>query len=286
MYSIVGICNSGVDVVCYSDNRGDALSKLYNLKDRFNLSNLIIKEYDFESNPWNEQVRQIRNNVPDLYKNPEHPYYSLCPEVYWLKFTLLDKELELDTNTFWIDAGLSTRGLFPDYACSYSTTPGWKEYFPNQDFKTVEHMLYYFDKAFTPEKAADINKFANGKIVNFVRRSTTNYITSEFTDHIGEDLSSYPNFDYHFPIAGFFGGDPILLKQYIEDFFEVLSRALDNNTNFLFFEEVIMWYIYTKDVTKEKFAIFYFDTFYHEDWGENYNPTQVPISRFFLEPLT
>ena len=46
---LVGICSSGIEVVCYTDNKDGGYQELLDLKDKFNLTNLIIKDFPIEN---------------------------------------------------------------------------------------------------------------------------------------------------------------------------------------------------------------------------------------------
>lgn len=274
-YSIASICSTGVEVVCYTDDRGNSFNELQDIKDKFNLDNLVIKRFNLEDNPWQDRIYDIRvNKSPEYYNNPSIHYYRVSPQIYYLKWIFLKYEIEPDSNLYWIDAGLSHNGLFPKQASSYYELPGYDDGFPEEFYPNIEHRYYMFDKIFNSELVDKINTFSENKIVNLTRVGTSDNNMHLFSEKIG-DTSQLGHSLY--PVGGFFGGNSSLIEKYANDFFDVVDRVLLND-DYICSEQEIMWYLNSKN--KDSFKNFEFNTFYHENWN-SYNQGDISFYHFF-----
>lgn len=274
-YSLATISNMG-EIVCYTDPGDKGYNQLVELKEKYDLKNLTIKIYDIKDNPYQERVYNIRTSKADRYNNPEAVgHYARPTVIYWLKFLFLEMELEPDTQLYWIDSGLSHSGLFPSYANKYSIEPEFATFYGNA-YMANEYKVYHYDKAFTPEVLDKINNYAGDKIVNLCR-STSDDNPFEFNTFLNVDIE----YDNIFPAGGFFGGQSALLSQYITKFKEIVEQVLSANE--VSSDQAIMAYI---NITNRSwFKNWQYDTFYHEDWSNIFQPGQVSFSHFFLKPL-
>ena len=279
-YSIASICNMGVDVICYTDERERGLSDLLELKERFNLTNLTIKVHNLENNPWHERVYDLKiNKHPEIYNNPNNFRYRHSSEMYWSKFMFLQNELESDINLYWIDGGLSHNGLFPMEASSYSDDPDYAKQYPGQVYSEIEYRYYYYDRAFNPETLARINAYQDDKIINICRYGITDNNMHLFSEKI-KDMSQLGTI--HYPVGGFFGGNSNLIQEYVNTTFEVVEKVLDSG-DYVCTDQEVMWYV--NSIKPQLFKNYSFDTFYHEDWKEVFQSGQVSLSHFFRKPL-
>lgn len=274
-YSLATICNMG-EIICYTDPENGGYNQLVRLKEEYDLKNLTIKVFNINDNPYQDRVYKIRTDKADIYNNPKAVgYYTRPTVIYWMKFLFLEMEYEPNTQLYWIDSGLSHSGLFPSYANKYSTEPEFAALYSN-DYMVNEYKVYHYDKAFTPDVLDKINNYAENKIINLYR-ATSDDNPSEFIKKLGVDV----NFDDIHPIAGFFGGESNLMLQYIDKCKELVEQILLRNE--ICSEQSIMACI--NATNREWFKNFYFDTFYHEDWTNIFQPGQISFSHFFLKPL-
>jgi len=281
-YSLVSICNTKLDVICYTDERGNGLNDLLEIKEKFNLTNLTIKIHNLEDNQWHNRVYDIRvNKNPDVYNDSTNidAYVHRSPDMYWSKFLFLNKEMEPDINLYWIDCGLSHPGLFPKEASSYSNEEGYDKQYPGQSFSEVEYKYYNYDKAFNTETFNRINGYQDSKIINLGRNNITDTNINLFCEKIKDTTQLGCTF---YPVGGFFGGNSNLIKEYIDDFLNVTERVLDSG-DFICADQEIMWYINSNK--PHLFKNYAFDTFCHEDWINAYKPEEVSFSHFFRKPL-
>ena len=288
-YSLISLCLMGVEVICYTDNyRHSSVKELEKLKEKFNLDTLTIKVFPLENNPWHERVVNIRkNNNPEKYNNRELlSFYHGSAQIYWSKFKLLEMELEPNTNIYWIDSGLCHPGLFSKQYSKWGDL-GWDNQFAEEgkNYFDIEYRFHYYDKAFTPEKLQDINKFSEGKIINLCIQGHSDNDMDTFIERI-VDKEKYPNVisNTNFPVGGFFGGNSTLLAEYIQHAYDIIDKVLDTE-DYLTVDQEILWYLYVQ--YPEMVKNFYFNTYYHDDW-DFYNKEHygVPFEEFFTKPLT
>lgn len=255
--SLRSICGFGCPVVCYTDAGDRGYDQLTAFKEKNNLSNLTIKVYVLEDSPWFNRVLSIRRSDPEEYNDPDKLHrYHRSSVIYWSKFVFLHKEADMGQNVFWIDCGLSHSGLFPGSMRSY-------------DLEGVQNS-YHYDLAFTPNTLKKIEDRVQGKIVVLCRSSTDADILG-----LKKELG-----DFHaeaYPVGGFFGGSFDYLMKYITEAYALIHRLL--LTDYLCNDEEISTYIVNK--FPQWFSIWMFDTFYHEDWKDAYDPNQISFSNFF-----
>lgn len=287
-YSLISLCLMGVETICYTDTfRHNSIKELEQLKKDFNLNNLIIKEFPLENNPWHDRVVNIRKNLnPEKYNDVgKLHFYHASSQAYWTKFKLLELELESDINLYWIDCGLCHSGLFSKHQSKYSKLD-WDNSFVDEgkNFLEVEHRFYHYDKAFNPEKLQDINKFSEGKIITLCRHGATDNNMVDFIEKIVDKEKNPPlDLKADYPVGGFFGGNSVLLSEYIKHAYEIIDKVLDTE-DYLTVDQEVLWYINVQ--YPDMLKIFYFDTYYHQDW-DFYNKEEygVPFEEFFTKPL-
>lgn len=289
-YSIANICNMGVETICYTDNNKyhnhslSCLEELEKLKEEFQLDNLIIKDFPLQNNPWHQKINNIRTNNPETYNNPDVLHlYRRSSQIYWLKFKLLEMEVENDINLYWIDGGLSHEGLFPKCYSTYGEDEeAWKNRFVDEgkNWLDVEYRYFTYDKAFTPLKIEEINKWNDGKIINLVNKNSTDNDINLFKEKINYTGPSNNN---TYPVAALIGGNSNLISNYVKHAYDLIDKVLDTG-DYLSLEQEIMWYI--NHQYPNMFKNWEFNTFYHKDW-DFYNTEEygTSFSDFFGKPL-
>lgn len=281
-YSLISLCKSGLETVCYTDLGNKGYDQLVEIKDKFNLTNLTIKQHKLDDNPWQDRIYNIRINMPDDYNNPHNYKYYICSQVYWMKWLFASKELEPNINLYWIDCGLSHGGLFPRSSNPYGSDSDYLKSYPSEVFSEIEYRYHQFNKAFTSESFDRINNFSEGKIINLCKRHTSHYDANYFLQKINDTLNVGSN-GYYYPIGGFWGGNSNLIQDYVQKYYDVLDKVLKCN-NYICTDQEPMFFVNNK--YNDMFKNWVFDTFYHEDWKEQYNPnTEVSFSDFFLKNI-
>ena len=188
----------------------------------------------------------------------------------WGKFQVLEQELNGFDRIYWLDVGLQHPGIFPWRYCvpfgdkSYHTGEG------NLAWSDNETLQYNFTKLFNTQIFEKLNNICDDKIVTLVGgNAQTSY---DFKQHgiIDYDIVKY------FPIGGLIGGDTKQIKKYIEDYWDISNKVLDNN--FLCTEESIMKVVYD-NFDKNNVIDFSFDVhqtnehdeFHFEMWNKGWN---------------
>jgi len=274
-YSLATISNMG-EITCYTDPGDKGYNQLMELKNTYNLQNLIIKIYEIKDNPYQDRVNTIRTTKADRYNNPNAVgYYTRPTVIYWMKFIFLDMEFEPNTNMYWIDSGLSHCGLFPPHASKYGIESEFATFYQN-DYWNNEYKVYHYDKAFTPEVLSKIDKFVGDKLINLCRK-TSDDNPIEFN----KTLNVNTIYDDIHPAGGFFGGPSELLSNFNTKCKQVMEDIL--SVNEVCSDQSIMAYV--NATNRDWFRNWHFDTFYHEGWTNVFKPGQVSFSHFFLKPL-
>jgi hypothetical protein len=67
----------GTEVVCYTDEGDLGFNQLLEVKQKFNLDNLVIKIYKMLDNPYQARVYNVRMKFPEVYNDPNiyHQYF-------------------------------------------------------------------------------------------------------------------------------------------------------------------------------------------------------------------
>jgi hypothetical protein len=289
-YSIISICGLGADTICYTDDRDNSYEFICDVKERHNLSNLTIKKFDLESSPFHERIYNIRLNNGEIYNNEFHPFYTLPIAIYWLKWHFLNLEYKDDTYLYWIDAGLSTGGLFPYIYNPYKDESGFKtKYHETGNHQEHAFKEFIFDKVFTSETMNRINTFVGDKILCVCRQDVMDNDYKLLEQKIQEPFSELVIQSNKFPVGAMFGGNTPYLKQYINIFHELAERILNRpEKDYLCTEQEIMGYIHVK--YPEWFKDWTFNTFYHEEW-DMWDPIEAekgklkPFHRLFTKEL-
>ena len=260
-HSLKSIANTGVPIVCYTS--GSAQIEMQEYKELHNLSNIELINYDITQGPFHERIVASRLANPEKYNNPEHFFYHMPVSIYWNKWEFLRLQYEEDAYVYWIDAGLSTDGLFPhrfnDFYHEIDNLSNWNG--------LDEHKHHgYANNVFNPQLIDRINQFTSDKILNLCRAGQTDNDFYLMQDKINEPVQPSIYQDNKFPVASLFGGKGPLLLEYIEKTHAAMDKVLLCG-DYVCTEQEIMGYVHT--FNKEMFSDWCFNDFYHEDWKFN-----------------
>ena len=171
-----------------------------------------------------------------------------CHEIQYMKFfwsRLIEDRHDYD-RIYWIDAGLSHGGLFPE---KYMMGDQWEQHF--------------LISLFTPDILKRWNEMTDNRIVLLSKNNTERYFWSQT---IPEDYYHNYNRDRHI-IGGMFGGTPDNFNN-LTDSFEFYLLRLLKEQNELYHEELIMTCMYNN--AKSKFIPLEFDDWYErEEWKDD-----------------
>jgi hypothetical protein len=243
------------EIICYCNDT--ELEKLKKHVESFNLTNVTLKVSNLKDFPLSERMEQIKTDT-DGFK-----FYH---EVDWNKIFLLQKEYdETYDYIYWIDVGLSHHGLFPN------------KYNPNSELATgmsYDFNTYSFTNLFNNKLVIGLNNFVGDKLVNL-----SNELKFHSTSELNRILQG--GYDYRgLSVGGILGGHISKIKYFIERFFELGKKSLDQN--FILNHEAIMSFMYEE--SKENFETFLFQTWYHADTpnlDEHTKNKMIHFSHFF-----
>lgn len=250
-HSLHSLAHGGYSIICYTSHRHiEELREFF--EDTPNV-NLIIEE--LESNYFHNEIEYIKDIHPKYIT--EDAWRSRCVEIMWGKFYWLWKhvsELEASDSLFWIDAGIFHGGLISNQYRSKNS----KNFF-DFDKITKERNLYN-----------DLVNFSNNKIIN---------IRSEMVNHGSDDFYTIFNERPQYGVvAGIFGGKRDVLLEYIAEMVNIMQLVIDHNL--LIKEEEIMYLLNHRN--PQKFADFFFRTWYNSDWNMIYEDgIRTSFSDFF-----
>lgn len=245
--SLLSIAKTGVPIYAFCFPwHVDELSSFFENSGASNVNVVGLNIFDFDFSP---KVSKIKASDPQKYSDIF--WQERCVEIMWGKTRLLKWVLTHIPNIdyiYWIDAGLSNtsilkRQMFP--------------YVDQDDHFTSEGI-------FTETFNINLLAFSQHKIFCMLHTRPNNPpIPAQYN-------KSYYHL-YYAMIGGLFGGREAEVSWFIDEVDKYIDRLTEESI--LFAEESIYTGIYNDN--KERFSCFWFDTFYNEDWGSAYNPTDV-----------
>lgn len=166
-----------------------------------------------------------------------------CHEIQYMKFfwsRLIEDRHDYD-RLYWIDAGLSHGGLFPE---KYMMGNEWERHF--------------LISLFTPELLSKWNDVSNDKVVMFSKNNDERYFWSQTLPQ-----SYYKAYDRtRHIIGGMFGSTPKAYDKLTDRFEELLLTLLDKEDK-LYHEELILSCMAVN--TPEDYNLLKFDDWYARD---------------------
>ena len=237
LHSLRTLNNMNTEIVCYcNDTQYDLMIKYC---EEFNLTNVTIKISNLKDYPKTNRMLELKRS------NDQFNFYH---EVDWNKLYLLSKEYDESYDyIYWIDCGLSHRGLFT------------LKYNPHSDKITGlsrDWENYSFTNIFCPELFPKINNWVGDKLINLAN--------TMFSHNPNEIRSVYKNNnDYkHMSVGGILGGHISKLNWFIEQFDRISDISL--NENFILNHEGMITDLEFEN--PEMFKTYSFDTWYHDDF--------------------
>lgn len=249
--------NLGREIICYTHQRN--ILELEQLKQTHNLENLTIKIMELSDMKLHKGISECR----ERYFNRDLDGRG-C-EIMWGKFDILEKELNGTDQIFWLDVGLQHPGIFPWMYCVpyhdrsfHDLSDGRAPYWNN-----IQQTQYNFGLIFNDVLMDKLESITKDKIfVISTNNPQTSYGQWQLHNVIDYNVYSGP-----YIIAGMFGGNTNVVKQFIDRFWYFANKAIEND--FLVTEESIMKVTYDS-LEKDMFLPFNFDTHQNTDSIENH----------------
>jgi hypothetical protein len=246
--SLISHCkNLGREIICYTHKK--SLHELENLKELHNLENLTIKILELTDMKLHKGIHKCREIFFDTDLD------GRGSEIMWGKFDVLERELDGTEQIFWLDVGLQHPGIFPWMYCTpyhdrsfHDLSDGRPPYWTH-----IQQTQYDFGLIFNKKLMDKLQEITKNKIF-FI--STNNPQTSYGQWQL-HNIIDYDVYRGPYLIAGMFGGNSNILKQFINKFWFFANKAIENN--FLVTEESIMKVVYDS-LEKDIFLTFDFST--------------------------
>lgn len=237
LHSLRTLNNLGNEITCYCNETQYNLLEKY--CEQFCLNNITLKVSNLTDYPNTDRMIEIKKN------NNSFNFYH---EVDWNKIYLLSKEYDESYDyIYWIDCGLSHRGLFLLKYNPYSN----KITGLSKDWEN-----YSFTNLFCPELFNKINIWVGDRLINLACT-----LFSHNTQEINKIYNTNHNFK-HMSVGGILGGHISKLQWFILEFNRVSSICLNNN--FILNHEAIITKIEFENTNY--FKTYEFNTWYHEDF--------------------
>lgn len=239
LYSIVQLSkmNLPIKVVC-GDNVYDALTN--ELKSN-NVKNVEVEVRDLSSFKYSKKIGELKNKYPGKFD-----FYH---EIDWAKLDLLEEEVKKGADyTYWIDCGLSHRGLWPDkYAKKPKELTGMSYNIEN----------YKFDKVFTPDFFKHINNWVGDKLIN-IKNKQHFHQSYDINKLLGDIFCCNGQ-----TIGGILGGHSTKIKGFLNEFYKRAEQCI--NQEFVLNHEGILTHM--AESKPEDYKSWLFTTWYHENTG-------------------
>lgn len=237
LHSLRTLNNMNTEIICYcNETQFDLLNKYC---EEFSLNNVTVKISNLKDYPKTERMLEIKKS------NDQFNFYH---EVDWNKLFLLSKEYDESYDyIYWIDCGLSHRGLF---------TLKYNPYSDKITGLSRDWENYSFTKIFCPELFPKINNWVGDKLINLGN--------TMFSHNPNEIRKVYKNNnDYkHMSVGGILGGHISKLIWFINEFDRISNLCLDQNV-ILNHEGMITDLEFENP---DMFKTYSFDTWYHDDF--------------------
>lgn len=237
LHSLRTLNNMNTKIVCYCNE--SQFESLQNYCRDFKLDNVELKISNLSSFLFADRMKEIKDNTNN---------FKFYHEVDWNKFYLLEKEYdETYQYIYWIDVGLSHRGLFLEkYNPFADKIDGLSRTYENYSFLGV----------FNNTMIQRMNEWLDDKLIN---------LSNKLISHNVGEINNIMGTDIHFDslsVGGIIGGNIKNLKWFIDTFYADCKTILNNEM--IINHELIMSYIY--ELNKDKFKKFEFETWYHDDY--------------------
>ena len=228
--------NMDTPIICYCGQQDyDEINEFCN---EFNLTNVQLKISELADSNYSPILKDIKDRTNN---------FKFYHEVDYNKLYLLDKENNGDSDyLYWIDAGLSHRGLF------------LLKYNPNSDKITGMSDSYHdyeFTGVFNPELFPRINNFVGNKLLSLqitLLAHNPDIVQNIYKCGLIRQMS----------VGGIIGGKSEHISELLTDFKIAVDKSFEKDI--IINHEAIMTVLVKNK--PEMYEVFKFDTWYHNDF--------------------
>jgi hypothetical protein len=265
--SIIAHCqNIKLPVVCYTHQK--SLGELETIKKDFNLDNLEIKILELGEIKYHSEIDKIRNSDLETYIRELD---GRGCEIMWGKFDALERELDGYDRVYWVDAGIQHPGIMTWGRSKKYNTPYDHHNPVHMTSWWTEYDVYNFPDFFNDKIFKKLDEICENKI-HFITSNTPQILYNIFNE---KKIINTP-INLPFPIGGMFGGDTKILKKFIDNFWFLAEKIV--NEKVLVQEDCIMKPSFDMLSKDEKIEFLFtswscceHDKFHFEDWDESWN---------------
>lgn len=246
--SLLNILNlSPTKCICFtSTEEYDDLVTYFYETNQISKDILELRVFNLGDTKYFKKLRKKKNI--DEMKTIDRCYEIQYNKFFW--FDLIEDRFEYD-RVYWIDAGLSYNGLFPEEFITDVSIHG-----------------SYKVNLFTPKLLHNINKKTEDKIFILAKNNTDRFHWSKTVPE-----QYYNEFDMSLHIiGGMFGGTPQMYELMRNNFEELLLKLIKNERS-LYMEELIMSCLYYNN--KDLYTTEFFD-----DWYKR-SPDETGVRYFY-----
>ena len=238
-YSLLQLTELNLPITVYCSSNVEELLKSLIIDNNITNIDLIVKDLkDFKCSS---------KTVP--IKNKHKGKFDFYVELGWSKIEMLRDMLKYNEKyIYWIDCGLSHRGLWPDKYAKY----------PDR-LTGMSHDIenYQFNKVFNPNFFKNINKWVGKKLINI-----KNHQHFHPSEKIKEVLGNIKCCDGQ-TIGGILGGYRPLLEEFLNEFDKRANICIEKE--YLLNHEGILTHM--AETEPNKYKSWKFTTWYHENTG-------------------
>jgi len=236
---------------------------------------VFIVARDLNRNRWHEAFVQLKT----MYPHGQRSMDLIHSKVGWLYEAATINPFGTGGSVFWIDAGLSFNGLFPD---RFRRRPF--ETYPNGIFERYTDL-----DVFTPEWAEQLGVGLDGKLLT-LGLSVKNHLWTQPLDPSFYTVEGSRRYRQYHVIGGLFGGSDRQQINWLHTTYEKLLDdvvlAYQKRKTYLTtlpVEELLLTTLTANH--PERFDLRLFDTWYHEDHGDSFNPLKngKPFYKLFTD---
>jgi len=256
-YSLLNILNLNASkFMCFtSEEEINDLEQWFYVENGISKEKLIFVVFNLFESKYYDEINKLKN-LETISQSDR------CYEVQYNKFFWIDHipNIENYDKVFWVDAGLSHGGIFPE---KYSYGVGYERHYNFTLFNddTFDRLINS-----SKNKLLILNKNNKGRFYWSTNLPEKYYNEFNNGDHI---------------IGGLFGGSVVNLIQFKTRFDDLLSTLLTQETE-LYFEELIMSCIYQN--FKNDFICLNFDDWYERDIPTTNNENVRYFYNMFEKP--
>lgn len=237
LHSLRTLNNMDTEIICYCNET--QLELLTNYCKTHKLKNISLKVSNLKDYPNTNKMTKIKESSPQ---------FNFYHEVDWNKLFLLSKEYDESYDyIYWIDCGLSHRGLF------------LLKYNPYSDKITglsKDWENYSFTNLFCPELFYKINEWVGDKLINLANTMLSH--SQSDLNKVYDDNHSY----IHMSVGGILGGHVSKLSWFINEFNRIADICLDRD--YILNHEAMITKLNFE--SPNMFRTYDFNTWYHNDF--------------------